>query len=127
MMSTTKQRATRMHSLELKGRGMERPISAGVHFVTADGLAQGVGSATHNPDPLQAARGVLDLGELQPLPATRQLADDIVEIIAALDPDDEQQWTKAGPPKVAVLEAALGFQITEADRDNAWQLFNQRG
>ncbi|WP_339859129.1 hypothetical protein [Pseudohongiella acticola] len=119
-----KQPQVRMHSLELKGKDMERPVTAGVHFVTADGLAHGVGSATVNSEPFESATAGVQLDE----PNTdRTLVEDIADVIGALDRSDDDNWTQAGPPKVAVVEAALGFQITEADRDQAWQLFNERG
>ena len=127
-MSKTKQPEPRMHSLELKGKGMERPTTAGVHFATADGLAYGVGSATFNPDPFDPGEAMGQaLVSADQRAVERMMVDDIADQIAALDPEEKGNWTKAGPPKVEVLEAALGFQITEADRDNAWQLFKQRG
>lgn len=81
----------RMHDLALKGAGMQRPVSAGVHYKTSDTVAA------------------------------------IVQSIAGIDKDDADSWTKTKGPKVSALEAVLGYQITEAERDSAWQIFNQRG
>lgn len=44
----------------------------------------------------------------------------IVGVVRGLDPDDETLWTRAGPPKVEAIEAALGFDIDTAERDAAW-------
>ena len=50
----------------------------------------------------------------------------IAEAIAGLDPDDGKLFTKAGPPRVKVLEKLLGYDITEAERDAAWALILER-
>ena len=44
----------------------------------------------------------------------------IAGVVRGLDPDDETLWTRAGPPKVEAIEAALGFDIDTAERDAAW-------
>ena len=44
----------------------------------------------------------------------------IVGAIRGLDPDEETLWTLSGPPTVAAVEAALGFGISAAERDEAW-------
>lgn len=41
--------------------------------------------------------------------------------IRALTPGNPEHWTKAGKPRVRALEAQLGFDISAADRDAAWQ------
>lgn len=49
----------------------------------------------------------------------------LAQISAAIDRvalDDESAWTKAKGPRVSALEAVLGYQITEAERDAAWAL-----
>ncbi|HDZ10031.1 hypothetical protein [Pseudohongiella sp.] len=134
MSKPTKQNKVRVHSLELKGKGMERPVTAGVHYVSQDGLAHAVGSATYNPEPFapkQAENQALNDSVDAPVSAAelaeRARAGDIVDAIASLDLADDEIMTKNKGPKVAAIEAVLGFQITEADRDQAWQLFNQRG
>jgi len=45
----------------------------------------------------------------------------IVDVIAVLDPEDAQLWTKSGAPVVAALERVLGHDITAAERDAAWE------
>ncbi len=49
---------------------------------------------------------------------------EIVTAIEALDPADDGAWTKDGRPRVRALEASLGRDISGADRDLAfgvWQ------
>ena len=50
----------------------------------------------------------------------------IAEAIAGLDPEDKKLFTKAGPPRVNVLEKRLGYDITEDERDAAWELFLEK-
>lgn len=45
----------------------------------------------------------------------------IVEAISGLDEDDESLWTEDRKPMVVAIEAVLGGNITEAQRDNAWE------
>ena len=40
--------------------------------------------------------------------------------IEALDPANASLWTKGGKPEVKALEARLGFDISAAERDEAW-------
>lgn len=134
MSKPTKQNKVRAHSLELKGKGMERPVTAGVHYVSQEGLAHAVGSATYNPEPFapkqaesQPQSTSLDAPGLTAAEVERALVDDIVDALATMDLADDEIMTKNKGPKVAAIEAVLGFPITEADRDQAWQLFNQRG
>ena len=44
----------------------------------------------------------------------------IVEAIGALDATDESLWTKGGQPTVEALEAVLTWDITAAERGEAW-------
>ena len=87
-------------------RGGEPPSQ---HHTPASEQAQGGASA-----PLSNA-GPADSAE------TRQAA--IVDATGRLDPEDPSLWTGRGKsrrPKVAALEAALGHDITAAERDAAW-------
>lgn len=43
--------------------------------------------------------------------------------IASLDVMDITLWTEGGKPQVKVIEAVLGRQISAADRDVAWKIF----
>lgn len=40
---------------------------------------------------------------------------------------DDKSWMKDGRPQVKALEAALGFDITAAQRDAAWQALQDEG
>lgn len=59
-------------------------------------------------------------------------ADRHAQILAAIrdlleaDPDraDETVWTKAGKPEVRAIEELLGFDISAAERDAAWEELN---
>lgn len=51
-------------------------------------------------------------------PATRAAA--ILAAVRALDENDPKNFTNSGSPKVPVLEKALGFKVTAAERDAAW-------
>lgn len=44
----------------------------------------------------------------------------IVEAMQAMDPANDQLWTAEGAPTVAAIEGAVGFDITEAERDLIW-------
>lgn len=52
-------------------------------------------------------------------------ADPVVKAIATLDRDDAKLWTQKGKgrPTVKAVEKALGKDITEAERDHAWDLY----
>ncbi len=45
----------------------------------------------------------------------------IEDAINNLEVGHEDHWTKAGKPEVKALEAALGFDISAAERDAAWE------
>lgn len=47
----------------------------------------------------------------------------IIDVITQLDPDDEDLWTDEGLPVVKVIEAELGADITEEQRDAAWKTY----
>jgi hypothetical protein len=51
------------------------------------------------------------------------LEDEIVQAIAMLDPDTEDDWTQAGKPDVRALETVIGKDITAQQRDKAWERF----
>lgn len=59
--------------------------------------------------------------------ATEQPGQSVTELllqaIAGLDPNDEEQWTKAGKPEVLALRAAMNMDITAAERDRAWEQY----
>ena len=47
----------------------------------------------------------------------------IIEAIGQIDPEQRENFTEAGAPKVLALEAVINFDITEAERDAAWAFF----
>ena len=49
--------------------------------------------------------------------------EDIVEAISGLDPDKD--YGKNGKPNVEAIEALLGADITAAQRDQAWDIFQK--
>ena len=52
---------------------------------------------------------------------------EIVKAISELDPDDPDQWTAKGKPRVEDLEDLLGYDITEAERNEAWEIYQKEG
>ena len=52
--------------------------------------------------------------------------DAILDAIDALIPTSETAWTKDGKPQVVALERALGYDISAADRDAAWDKHQDR-
>ena len=80
------------------------------------------------PPPVQAPARVT---EQQPARSDDPaLADDTMDItgimdaIRSLEPGNPTHWTKAGKPRVKALEERLGYDISAADRDAAWQYFD---
>lgn len=56
--------------------------------------------------------------------ATSERLDRIADAIGQLDTaHDAALWTEAGPPRVDALEDILGHDITEAERDEAWAVY----
>ena len=51
--------------------------------------------------------------------------EDIVEAIGGLDP--AKDYGKNGKPNVEAIEALLGTDITAAQRDQAWEIFQKDG
>ena len=48
------------------------------------------------------------------------LGEEIVTAISRLEAGNIDHWTKSGKPEVRALEAALGYDISAAERDAAW-------
>lgn len=118
----------RMHDLALKGAAMQRPVSAGVHTATPDGLVRQADSATQVVDPYLPTEPSTEHQDSEDLAVgAAELVEAVADAIAGIDPARSELWTKNKGPKVTALEAVLGFQITEAERDSAWLVFNQRG
>lgn len=51
--------------------------------------------------------------------------DDVVEAIGQLDPDNEDHWTQANLPEVGALKEILGRNVTGAERDAAWERYQE--
>ena len=52
--------------------------------------------------------------------------DALLSAISGLEEGNEAHWTKSGEPEVRALKAATGFgDITAAERDDAWQAFEE--
>lgn len=51
--------------------------------------------------------------------------DQIVAAIAMLDTADKTSWTSGGKPQVAALEKVLQKQISAAQRDEAWETYQE--
>ena len=49
----------------------------------------------------------------------------ILEAIDQLDPGANAHWTKTGKPKVGALETVAGFDITGAERDEVWTVYEE--
>ena len=71
-----------------------------------------------------AALAGSDSAQEAPAGDSRQ-TDAIAEAIRALDPGAADAWTKSGKPDVRALEQRLGYDITAAERDAAWEQVEQ--
>ena len=54
----------------------------------------------------------------------RDLAIDLA--IVQLDQGNKKHWTASGIPRVKAIEEKAGFDITEAERDKAWQKVEEK-
>jgi hypothetical protein len=54
-----------------------------------------------------------------------QQLDDVVEAIGQLDPNNEDHWTQANLPEVGALKEILGRNVTGAERDAAWEQYQE--
>lgn len=50
----------------------------------------------------------------------------IVDAIGQLEPGNEDHWTKGNKPDAKVLGAILKHDVSAAERDEAWKLFQER-
>jgi len=50
----------------------------------------------------------------------------IVKAISTLPIDDQSSWTSSGKPQAAVLSEILGENVSAGERDEAWQLYQER-
>lgn len=51
--------------------------------------------------------------------------EELQAVIGGLDVMDATLWTDGGKPQVKAIEAVLGRQISAADRDEAWDIFQK--
>jgi hypothetical protein len=78
------------------------------------------GSAIRKPTPdellsLQAEQGIVETDNASEL-------EKVVAAIAELTPDDNEQWTNGGKPDANHLSTKLGFTVSAAMRDEAFEL-----
>ena len=59
-------------------------------------------------------------------PTGKALTAAIVAKIGEFDPGSAEAFNRDGKPAVVQLERALGFDINEAERDAAWEAFQQQ-
>lgn len=64
-------------------------------------------------------------GAARPSSEPPSLHEEIVQAIGMLDPENEDDFTKAGKPDVSALEVTLGKGITAEQRDAAWAAFQE--
>lgn len=57
----------------------------------------------------------------QDAPKVSGRVDQILDAVMSLDRDNPKNWTKAGIPQVSALEKELGYDITQRERDEAWE------
>lgn len=69
-------------------------------------------------DALKAASPVVSVKE--PAEGSDERFDAIVAAIQTLDPDNRDQFTQGGKPDATVLTEHLGWQVSAAERDEAW-------
>ena len=56
-------------------------------------------------------------------PVERQTA--ILKAIGLLNAENPALWGQDGAPRVKALEAVLGFDISEDERNHAWEAYRQ--
>lgn len=59
-------------------------------------------------------------------PTGEKLTAAIVGAIEQLDPDAAEAFNRDGQPSVYAIEATLGFDINQQDRDRAWEAYQKR-
>ena len=124
---TTAPAKQRMHSMALKGAEVPLPTKAGTHLLHGQNLVQEPGSATANPLPYsdEEQDAATQSADGRPFtPTEQELIQTVATAIAQLDKSNASLWHKNGAPKRAALEAALGFDINDNERDQAWALHN---
>jgi len=110
-----------IHQLKVGGNYVQPGTSLQIEAVEAKRLAE-LGAATIKE---RAAAQVAVTGGKTPTGNDEDpdIIDEIVQAIGMLDPESEDDWTKAGLPDVRALETSIGKEITAAQRDEAWALF----
>lgn len=73
------------------------------------------------PSPVSAAASQAPEAPEPPVkPTGKDLDAALAGVIKTLDLKDPEPWTGTGAPSVAVLEKILGYDVTAAERDAAW-------
>ncbi len=73
-------------------------------------VAESTGQA---PTPSDEVTGLSDANEVQ----------EIIAVIAEMDPKDEEQFTEGGKPDAKYITSVLGKRISAAQRDEAWDAY----
>ena len=73
-------------------------------------------------EPMLVVQHVEDSSEGDP---EADLAATILTAMAGLDAMDGTLWTESGKPQVKAIEAVLHQQISAADRDAAWKIYQR--
>ena len=126
------------HDFNLRGKGVANPEASGIYVRKGDVLAQ-TKKGTVSPDPYKTgeesgADSAVDTGsqnssgntasEIDPIDLNKaeiERINAIAHMIGTIvDSGKSSDMTSDGGPKVRVLEKALGYSITEAERDIAW-------
>lgn len=75
-----------------------------------------------DPDPADGSDGETEDPDAPEGGDGGETDDPIVVAIRGLDAGDASLWTKGGKPQVGALEVALGYEVTAAERDAAWEI-----
>lgn len=113
-----------------------REYLVGESIKLPDEVAATLGDLLRDPDakpvdggPLDGAGGVAATAgatEGGAALADGEILDYLVQACGELDRDQKDHWTKDGRPQVAALEALTGIDINAAQRDQAWDAFNEQ-
>ena len=90
-----------------------------VNFVKGVLPGDGLEQYQRMPNPLADRIAALE-AKIEGKASTDDSSMTIADAIRSLDTDNPENWTGAGKPQVSAIEAALGRDITAAERDAAW-------
>ena len=101
----------------------EGELPQGAELTAEELIAAGV--PENQIDDLVAADVLLvqHLPEIERPDNREVLGEEIVDAIGKLEDGNAEHWTKGGKPEVRALEAVLNYDITAAERDAAWDAY----